>query len=80
MCMIIIEFAKRLATNRGFSKNTISIYLRSLNFFDDFLRATTLGERGVEYPHTIEMEDIEEFTEQERANGKGIKTVNNYLA
>jgi hypothetical protein len=34
----------------------------------------------VEYPHTIELEDIEEFAEMQRIKGKEIRTVNNYLA
>lgn len=80
MCLIIIEFAKRLATIKNFSEKTIEIYIRSLNLFDDYVKDLTFGVRGVEYPHSIELEDIEQFAERERLRGKGIKTVNNYLA
>jgi hypothetical protein len=34
----------------------------------------------VEYPHSIELEDVEQFAERENIRGKNIKTVNNHLA
>ena len=80
MNLITIEFAKWLENIKNFSKNTISIYIRSLTLFDAFVSGLSLWERGVEYPHTIELEDIEQFAENERGVGKDIKTVNNYLA
>ena len=80
MCLITIEFAKRLKTIKNFSWKTVEIYIRSLTMFDDYIQDLTFWERGVEYPHTIELEDIEQFAERERLRGKNIKTVNNYLA
>lgn len=77
--MIIWEFLKWLKTI-NYSDSTIRNYLATLQFFDDYVRGVSFGERGVEYPHTIELEDIEEFAERERLRGKEIRTVNNYLA
>jgi hypothetical protein len=34
----------------------------------------------VEFPYTIEIDDIEEFSEIQKLKGKEIRTVNNYLA
>ena len=79
MYLIVIEFAKWLKTI-NYSDSTIKNYLRTLELFDDYVRGVTFGERGVEYPHTIELEDIEEFAERQRLRGKNIRTVNNYLA
>ena len=53
--------------------------MQPLVLFDDYVRGVSFGERGVEYPYTIELEDIEEFAERERIKGKEIRTVNNYL-
>ena len=80
MYMIVIEFAKWLSNTRGFVKSTIKGYVRSVMLLDEYIKNLTLGERGVEYPHSIELEDIEEFAERERLRGKEIRTVNNYLA
>lgn len=77
--MIIGEFLKRLKTI-NYSDSTIRNYLATLELFDDYARGVSFGERGVEYPHTIELEDIEEFAEREKLRGKEIRTVNNYLA
>ena len=79
MYLITVEFMKRLK-GINYSDRTIKNYLRTLDLFDDYVRDLTFGERGVEYPHTIELEDIEDFAERERSRGKDIKTVNNYLA
>lgn len=80
MYLIVVEFAKWLNTSRGFAKSTIDGYVRSLDKFDSYIKDITFGERGVEFPHSIELEDIEEFAERERIRGKEIRTVNNYLA
>lgn len=79
MYLIVIEFAKWLK-NINYSDSTIQNYLRTLELFDDYVRGVTFGERGVEFPHTIDLEDIEEFAERQRLRGKNIRTVNNYLA
>jgi hypothetical protein len=34
----------------------------------------------VEFPYTIEIDDVEEFAEMQKLKGKEIRTVNNYLA
>jgi hypothetical protein len=77
--MIVGEFLKWLKTI-NYSDSTIKNYLSTLVLFDDYVRGVSFGERGVEYPYTIELEDIEEFAERERIKGKEIRTVNNYLA
>jgi hypothetical protein len=79
MYLIVIEFAKWLKTI-NYSDSTIKNYLRTLELFDDYVRGVTFGERGVEFPYTIELEDIEEFAESQKLKGKEIRTVNNYLA
>lgn len=79
MYLIVIEFAAWLK-QINYSDCTIQNYLRTLDWFDDYVRDLTLGARGVEYPHSIELEDIEQFAERERLRGKGIRTVNNELA
>lgn len=80
MYLIVIEFAKWLLSIKNFSKSTIEIYVRAVNALDDYMREVTFGARGVEYPHTIELEDVEEFAEREKLRGKKVTTVNNYLA
>ena len=79
MYMIVSEFLKWLKTI-NYSDSTIKNYLSTLVLFDDYVRGVSFGERGVEYPYTIELEDIEEFAEMQRIKGKEIRTVNNYLA
>ena len=79
MYLIVIEFAAWLK-QINYSDCTIQNYLRTLDWFDDYVRDLTFGARGVEYPHSIELEDIEQFAERERLRGKGIRTVNNELA
>ena len=79
MYLIVLEFAKWLK-NINYSDSTIKNYLASLDLLDNYIRGVSFGERGVEFPHTIELEDIEEFAEKERIRGKEIRTVNNYLA
>jgi hypothetical protein len=79
MYMIVSEFLKWLKTI-NYSDSTIKNYLATLDLFDKYVRGVSFGERGVEYPYTIELEDIEEFAERERIKGKEIRTVNNYLA
>lgn len=64
----------------NYAEKTVKNYIKTLELFDDYVRNLTFGERGVEYPHTIELEDVEQFAERERLKGKNIKTVNNYLA
>ena len=79
MYLIVIEFAKWLQTI-NYSNSTIKNYIATLDLFDDYVRRVSFGERGVEFPHTIELEDIEEFAEEQKIRGKEIRTVNNYLA
>lgn len=79
MYMIIVEFIKWLET-MNYAERTVKNYIKTLELFDDYVRDLTFGERGVQYPHSIELEDIEQFAERERLRGKNIKTVNNYLA
>ena len=79
MYMIVSEFLKWLKTI-NYSDSTIRNYFKTLELFDNYVRGVSFGARGVEYPHTIELEDIEEFAEMQRIKGKGIRTVNNYLA
>lgn len=64
----------------NYAEKTVKNYIKTLELFDDYVRNLTFGERGVQYPHSIELEDIEQFAERERLRGKNIKTVNNYLA
>lgn len=78
--LIVNEFAKWLKNTKGFAMSTIEWYLRSVYLLDGYIRGVSFGERGVDYPHTIEIEDIEEFAEREKLRGKDIRTVNNYLA
>ena len=80
MYLIVIEFAKWLSNTKGFVKSTIDGYVRSIMLLDEYIRNLTFWERGVEYPHSIQLEDIEEFAELQRIKGKEIRTVNNYLA
>lgn len=64
----------------NYAEKTVKNYIKTLELFDDYVRNLTFGERGVQYPHSIELEDVEQFAERERLRGKNIKTVNNYLA
>ena len=80
MYLIVLEFAKRLINTKNFSKSTIETYIRAVNALDDYMKELTFWARGVDMPHTIELEDVEQFAERERLNGKNIKTVNNHLA
>ena len=80
MSLIEIEFAKWLINTKNFSKSTIQTYMRALSSLDDYVKSITFGARGVEFPHTIELEDVEEFAEREKIRGKKVTTVNNYLA
>ena len=80
MSMMEIEFAGWLKNTKNFATSTIEIYLRALKLLDNYMRELTFGERGVEYPYTIELEDIEQFAENQRVQGKEVRTVNNYLA
>lgn len=79
MYLIISEFIKWLESV-NYSEKTIKNYIRTLELFDDYIRSVSFWERGVQYPHSIELEDIEQFAERERLRGKEIRTVNNYLA
>lgn len=80
MYMIVGEFSKWLRDTKWYSKSTVENYCRSLRFLDDFIRTRSFGERGVWYPHTIELDDIEDFSVWCRKWNKNIRTVNNYLA
>ena len=80
MHLIVLEYAKWLVNARNFSKSTIETYLRAVNALDDYVKDITFGSRWVEFPHTIELDDIEEFAEREKLRGKKVTTVNNYLA
>lgn len=64
----------------NYAERTVKNYIKTLELFDDYVRNLTFGERGVQYPYSIELEDVEQFAERERLRGKNIKTVNNYLA
>ncbi len=79
MHLIVIEFAKWLK-QINYSDSTIQNYIRTLDLFDDYVRDLTFWVRGVEYPHSIELEDVEQFAERERIRGKNVRTVNNHLA
>lgn len=79
MYLIVIEFAKWLK-QINYSDSTIQNYIRTIDLFDDYVRDLTFWERGVEYPHSIELEDVEQFAERESLRWKNIKTVNNHLA
>ena len=79
MYLIISEFIKWLESV-NYAEKTIKNYIRTLELFDDYIRSVSFWERGVQYPHSIELEDIEQFAERERLRGKEIRTVNNYLA
>ena len=78
--MIVREFALWLRCNKWYSKSTVDNYCRTLRAFDDFIRIKSHKERGVEYPHSIQLEDIEEFSIYNEKGGKKIRTINNYLA
>ena len=80
MYMIVGEFSNWLKVTKWYSKSTRDNYCRTLAAFDDFLRSRSFGERGVWFPHTIELEDIEDFSAECWKRGKKIRTVNNYLA
>ena len=80
MSLIVIEFAKWLLNTKNFSKSTIETYIRAINSLDEYIKTLTFWARGVEYPHSIELEDIEEFAEREKIRWKKVTTVNNYLA
>lgn len=80
MYIIVAEFSKWLKNTKWYSKSTIDNYCRTLRFFDDFVRSRSFGERGVGYPHSIELEDIEDFNDYYIEKGKKVRTVNNYLA
>lgn len=79
MYMIVKEFSKWLQTTKGYSKSTIDNYCRTLEAFDRFILLTSNWERGVEYPHTIDLEDVEEFSQYLKKSDKNIKTINNYM-
>lgn len=79
MYMIVKEFSKWLQSTKWYSKSTWENYCRTLNALDKFIKITSWWERGVEYPHTIEIEDIEEFQQYLNKWGKNIKTINNYM-
>ena len=78
--LIINEFARWLQITKWFAKSTIENYIKSIILLDDYINEITFGERGVEYPHTIQIEDIEEFADRERIRWKNVRTVNNHLA
>lgn len=78
--MIVGEFAKWLRSTKGYSKSTVDNYCRTLRFFDDFIRKQSFGERGVGYPNTIQLDDIEDFDAWCKKGGKNVRTVNNYLS
>ena len=80
MYMIVGEFSKWLRDTKWYSKSTVENYCRSLRFLDDFIRSRSFWERGVWYPHTIELDDIEDFDVWCKKLGKNIRTINNYLA
>lgn len=80
MYLIVGEFSKRLKNTKGYAKSTVDNYCRTLRFLDDFIRSRSWGERGVWYPHTIELEDIEDFNDAYIEKGGSVRTANNYLS
>ena len=80
MCLIVKEYIEWLKNIKGFSKSTIENYIRAIIMLDEYIKEVSFGERGVEYPHTIEIEDIEWFAERERGRWKQPQTVNIYLS
>ena len=80
MNIIIKEFRTWLKEIKWFSQSTIDNYIRTIIMLDNYIREITFWERGVAYPHTIELEDIERFAGRERNRWKSAQTVNNYLA
>lgn len=78
--LILNEFAKRLTNIKWFTKSTVDGYVRSVTLLDDYVRCITFWWRGVEYPHTLQLEDIEEFAEREKIAWKNVRTVNNHVA
>lgn len=80
MYLIVLEFAKWLASTKNFSKSTIETYIRALNALDEYIKQLSFGARGVDLPYSIELDDVEEFAEREKLRWKKVTTVNNYLA
>jgi len=66
MYLIVLEFAKWLASTKNFSKSTIETYIRALNALDEYIKQLSFGARGVDLPYSIELDDVEEFAEREK--------------
>lgn len=78
--MIIKEFELRLRENRGFSENTVKNYIRTINFFDSYLKLISLWKWGVEQCEKIKLMDVNLFIQSQKNKKKDARTCNNYLA
>lgn len=78
--MIIDNFVNRLDENRGFAKNTVANYRRTLVLFDNYLKAVSLWNRWVEQCEKIKLMDVNLFIQSQKNKKKDNRTCNNYLA
>ena len=74
--MIINEYKERLLNNRGYSKNTVKNYARTLELFNGYLKEYR---KSIEDTKRIKLGVIENFIAKQREN-KDVRTCNNYLA
>lgn len=80
MYMIIGEFSKWLSSKKTYSKSTMDNYCRTLIALDDFIRINSQGDKRIQNPEKINLEDIKNFIAENKTKGKKITTTNNYLA
>lgn len=78
--MLIDDFINWLYENRGFSKNTVQNYKRTITLFDRYLKSNSLGERGVEQCEKIKLYNVNFFIHEQKCKWKDTRTCNNYLA
>lgn len=78
--MLIDDFINWLYENRGFSKNTVQNYKRTITLFDRYLKSISLGERGVEQCEKIKLCNVNFFIHEQKCKWKDTRTCNNYLA
>lgn len=78
--MIIDNFVNRLDENRGFSKNTVANYRRTIMLFDNYLKSVSLWNRWVEQCEKIKLMDVNLFIQIQKNKKKDNRTCNNYLA
>lgn len=74
--MIINEYKERLLNNRGYSKNTVKNYARTLELFNGYLKEYR---KSIEDTKRIKLGVIENFIAKQREY-KDVRTCNNYLA